>query len=217
MNKELINVPNTLLIIRILLVPIIVILLLLPIFIGDSGMIYKDDFDFVSINYSLNWTDLVAGLLFVIAALTDYIDGWWARKYNQVTRFGKLFDPLADKILVNSTLIIFGARGIIPIIFVILFVIRDILVDGLRMMLASDGIVLAADRYGKLKTLFQMIGLTLLFFIHPYYGSGSDWFSIFEWKGISPVIIAPIGIGLLFSIISGVNYYIKGFKKYRQK
>lgn len=208
------NFPNTLVLVRLLLVPIIIVLLLVhpdqALYTFNEGNILDNHV------YGIYWTDLVAGILFLIASITDYVDGWYARKHDQITTFGKLFDPLADKILVNSTLIIFGARGIIPIVFVIIFVVRDILVDGLRMMLASNNVVLAADKWGKLKTIFQMIGLTLLFFIHPFVLSGS--FSTFSWDALlNWILIIPVIIGLIFSIISGINYYVKGFKNLNLK
>lgn len=202
------NFPNFLILLRLSLVPIIIFLLLLP------SLIEKTDFFNFNIGeniFGLYFTDIFAGLLFIFASLTDFVDGWYARKYNQITTFGKLFDPLADKILINSTLIIFGARGLLPIIFVIIFIIRDILVDGLRMMLASNDIVLAADKWGKLKTIFQMLGLTLLFFIHPV--QSNLFFNIFDWTSwFSLILITPITIGMFFSILSGINYYKFGFK-----
>ncbi|BDU67480.1 MAG: CDP-diacylglycerol--glycerol-3-phosphate 3-phosphatidyltransferase [Candidatus Tyloplasma litorale] len=194
------NFPNFLVLFRLFLVPIIVCLLLLNILIEEE-VIY----------WGVYWTDLFAGILFIIASFTDWLDGWWARKYNLISNFGKLFDPLADKILVNSVLIIFASRGFIPIIFVIIFICRDILVDGIRMMLANNNIVLSADKLGKLKTLFQMLGLTLIFFVHFENELFFDFFNWNDWKNI--VIIIPISIGMLFSIWSGVNYYVKGFPK----
>ncbi len=199
------NLPNVLVLIRIALVPIVVVLLLLPSIVDNIGTVYWD----------IYWTDILAGALFLIASVTDFVDGWYARKYNQITKFGKLFDPLADKILVNTVLILFSARGFLPIIFTIVFICRDILVDGLRMMLASENIVLAADRWGKLKTIFQMVGLTLLFFVHVESSiNGVSFFDVFDWGSWEQiVIIIPMMIALLFSIISGFNYYIGGFKQ----
>lgn len=209
-----INFPNTLIIVRILFVPIIIIFLLLPGLapdIFDKIMISDDK------NIGLYWTDIVAGVLFLIASLTDYIDGWYARKYNQITTFGKLFDPLADKILVNTTLIIFASRGMVPIIFVLLFITRDILVDGLRMMLASNSIVLSADKLGKLKTIFQMIGLSLLFFIHPISNDAEGFFQMFNWTWENEALNILLEIGLVFSVVSGFNYFIRGFKSLNEK
>ncbi len=199
------NFPNVLVLIRIALVPIVVILLLLPSVTTVEQLSYWNG------NLTIYVTDIIAGVLFLIASITDFVDGWWARKFNQVSTFGKLFDPLADKILVNTTLILFSARGILPIVFTIIFICRDILVDGLRMMLASSNVVLAADKWGKLKTIFQMVGLTILYFAHQ---DGVMLFSTFDWTStIEVVLIIPMMIALLFSIISGFNYFINGFKK----
>ncbi len=196
-----INFPNVLVLIRIALVPVVVILLMLP----SMG---------IQVTTVTGWniyiTDIIAGLLFITASITDWLDGWYARRYNQITTFGKLFDPLADKILVNTTLILFSARGFLPIIFTIIFICRDILVDGLRMMLASNNVVLAADKLGKLKTVFQMLGLSLLYFVHI---QPETFFNVFNWTNIEMVLlIIPMLIALTFSVISGVNYFVKGFK-----
>ncbi len=212
-KSELINVPNILLFIRLLLVPIIIVLLLLPGW-TNIGFVNYSLSSSKTILYGMHWTDLAAGILFIFASLTDFLDGWWARKFNKITKFGKLFDPLADKILVNSTLILFSARGFIPILFTIIFIVRDILVDGLRMMMASDGVVLSADKFGKLKTIFQMLGLILLFFIHPI--DNVNFFDMFAWHVISSCLIMLLGIALFFSIVSGINYFVKGFKIKKQ-
>ncbi len=204
------NFPNVLVIIRILLVPVVVVLMLLP----ALGIDVKQVTD-----WNIYITDFIAGALFLIASITDFVDGWYARKFDQVSTFGKLFDPLADKILVNTTLILFSARGLLPIVFTIMFICRDILVDGLRMMLASENIVLAADKWGKLKTIFQMLGLTLLFFVHKETSiDGADFYHVFDWTELAQVvIIIPMMIALTFSIISGINYYVGGFKQLDMK
>ncbi len=201
------NFPNVLVIIRILLVPVVVVLMLLP---GLGVEVTKVT------NWNIYITDFIAGALFLIASITDFVDGWYARRYNQVSTFGKLFDPLADKILVNTTLILFSARGMLPIVFTIIFICRDILVDGLRMMLAADNVVLAADKWGKLKTIFQMVGLTLIFFVH---NQNVDYFySMFAWTDWTQVvIIIPMMIALFFSILSGINYFVGGFKQLDMK
>lgn len=191
------NFPNSLVIFRIILAVAIVIVLLVGFNLGTNDL-YSNE------NIQTNYYFISVGVMFIIASITDWLDGYWARKYNQVTNFGKLFDPLADKILVNSVLIIFSMYGVIPIIVTIIFIVRDILVDGLRGMLATKNIVLAADKFGKLKTIFQMIGLILLFFIAPTINS-EIWISI--------IILLPIYIALFFSVLSGINYYIKGFNQ----
>lgn len=199
-----INFPNSLIIFRIILVPIIIFLLFIPSIIELNFLYWK-----------VYWTDVLAGIFFLLASFSDFVDGWYARKFNKITTFGKLFDPLADKILINSTLIIFCCRGIIPVIFVIIFICRDILVDGLRMLLASEkSIALSADKWGKLKTIFQMIGLTLLFFVHFQNDTElNNFFNLFDWTQWQSIIsILIVCIALFFSILSGFNYYVKGFK-----
>lgn len=192
-----INFPNFLILIRLALVPIIIVLLLL-------GFHYKNYIPYGDSHLGTSIMLIVSGLLFVLASFTDWLDGYWARKHNQITTFGKLFDPLADKILVNSVLIIFAAElGSLMILITIIFIIRDILVDGLRMLLSSQGVVLSAKRLGKLKTLFQMIGLILLFFVFPI--DHSSW--------IKYIVMIPLIIGLFFSIWSGIYYYVNGFKE----
>ncbi len=203
------NFPNFLILIRLLFVPLIVILLLVPSIINVDMIV-------INSHFSIYRTDIIAGIFFIVASITDFVDGWYARNYNQITTFGKLFDPLADKILVNSTLIIFGARGIIPILFVIVFIIRDVLVDGLRMMLASNDVILSANLWGKLKTIFQMIGLTILFFIHS--DVNGDFFKIYDWGNLREIwTILILFVALIFSIYSGINYYINGLKKINLK
>ena len=192
------NFPNFLIIIRLILVPIIISLLLVG-FNGGSYISYGNS------NIGTSIFLIVAGVLFLFASFTDWLDGYWSRKYDQITTFGKLFDPLADKVLVNSVLIIFSTQiGIMMTVFTIVFISRDILVDGLRMLLSSKGVVLSAKRLGKLKTLFQMIGLILMFFVFPLN-------NIVLWeKGL---IMFPLFIGLFFSVWSGIDYYVMGFKE----
>ena len=192
------NIPNILVLIRLILVPIIVVLLLIG-FSNNNYIEYGDSKIGTSIML------ITSGVLFLFASFTDWLDGYWARKNNQITTFGKLFDPLADKILVNSVLIIFSSQlGFLMIIFTIIFIVRDILVDGLRMMLSSQGEILSAKKLGKLKTLFQMIGLILMFFVFPIPNYSSN---------IKYIIMIPLMIGLFFSIWSGIYYYINGFRK----
>ncbi len=194
------NIPNVLVLIRLMIVPVIIILLIVG-FNNENYIHYGDS------GFGTSTILIVSGFLFVFASFTDWLDGYWARKYNQITTFGKLFDPLADKILVNSILIIFSTQlGTAMIIFTIIFISRDILVDGLRMMLASQGIVLAANKLGKLKTLFQMIGLIILFFVFPINNN----------LQIKYLAMIPLMIGLFFSIWSGTFYYVKGLKEIKK-
>jgi len=105
--------------------------------------------------YGVYW----AVSIFIIASVTDKLDGYIARKYNQVTNLGKLLDPLADKLLVSAALIIMVAQSLIPAWIALIIIGREVFVSGIRIMAAAKGIVLAADKHGKLKLVLQVIGI----------------------------------------------------------
>ena len=134
--------PNKLTVVRMALVPFFVAALLLSM-----------------TNDSLKW---VALALFVIASLTDFADGYIARKYNLITNFGKFMDPLADKILTISGMICLIELGRIPSWIVIIIVAREFIISGFRLVAAENGVVIAANYWGKFKTTFQMIMIILM-------------------------------------------------------
>ena len=106
----------------------------------------------------------IAGVLFIIASLTDFLDGHLARKNNEVTDLGKMLDAIADKVLVNSALIILSYKGFIPIAIPVIIIFRDTIVDAIKMQASSKGKVVAAIKSGKIKTASMMVGLVLVFF-----------------------------------------------------
>ena len=134
------NLPNKLTILRILLVPFIILCFYLP----------------------PSWGIWVAVVLFIAAAVTDTLDGRYARAHGLVTDFGKFMDPIADKLLVNSVLIMLTAQGKVPPVVTILFIFREFAISGLRLVAASKGVVLAAGSLGKIKTTLQDIALPFL-------------------------------------------------------
>jgi len=105
--------------------------------------------------YGVYW----AVSIFIIASVTDKLDGYIARKYNQITNLGKLLDPLADKLLVSAALIVMVAQRLIPAWIALIIIGREVFVSGIRIMAAAKGIVLAADQHGKLKLVLQVIGI----------------------------------------------------------
>ena len=113
-------------------------------------------------NTSVSLLNIIILLIFAIASFTDFLDGQIARKNNLVTTFGKFADPIADKLLVNVVLIIMVAKGMIPVVPVILMLARDTIVDGCRMIASQNGVVVAAGMLGKLKTVLQMITIILV-------------------------------------------------------
>lgn len=139
---------------------------------------------------------IIAGVLFVIASLTDFVDGNIARKRNMVTDFGKMIDAIADKILVNSVLIILSASGFIHPIIPVLIIVRDSIVNSIKMIAGNKGQVVAAIKTGKIKSACMMTGIALtLFYNLP--------FELINLK-ISDCLLI---IACVLSVISGVQYY----------
>ena len=165
------NLPNKLTLLRILLVPFIILCFYLP---AAWGM----------------WT---AVALFIAAAVTDTVDGRYARAHGMVTDFGKFMDPIADKLLVNSVLIMLTAQGAVHPVATILFIAREFAVSGLRLVAASKGVVLAAGNLGKIKTTLQDIAL-------PFLMMGDVW-KVFRIIGL-----VLLYASLVMSLWSGWDY-----------
>lgn len=136
------NLPNKLTILRVLLIPFFVFFLLVPV-AGDASR-------------------YIALVIFIVASLTDLADGKIARKYNLVTNFGKFMDPLADKLLVCSALICFVEMDLLPAWIVIIIISREFIISGFRLVASDNGVVIAASYWGKFKTTSQMIMIVLL-------------------------------------------------------
>ncbi len=186
------NLPNKITMSRIFLSIILIIILVFP-FDSLGISTYKL---FVAEKLVVDIKYLVAGVLFIIASLTDFVDGYIARKYNLVTDFGKMVDAIADKMLVNSVLIILAASGFIHAIIPVIIVTRDIVVDTIKMIAGSKGKVVAAIKTGKIKTAFMMVGITLtLFYNLP--------FELINIR-VSDILII---IATVLSLISGIQYY----------
>ena len=181
---KLFNLPNQLTISRILVVPVLVAVLA----IGTQ------------------WACLLAGILFALAGFTDLVDGYLARKDNQVTSLGKFLDPLADKVLVCAVLVMLVQLGRVPAWITIVIICRDLMVTGLRAIAADKGIVLTVDNHGKLKTLVQLIALEPLI-LH------------YNWLGIP---LHSLGIFLLYialalTVFSGCKYFLHFFQNWHVK
>lgn len=146
------NIPNRLTIIRILLVPVVVAVYLCM----DPTVCVIDK------TSGLALRDVIAFVIFAVASITDFFDGMLARKNNWITSFGKFTDPIADKMLVNTVLILMVYFHQANVIAVLLMIARDLIVDGLRMSAANSGEVVSAGIFGKLKTVLQMFALVFL-------------------------------------------------------
>ena len=195
------KLPNTLTVIRLILAVIVIVLILFP-------------YDMIGFNfpkYLINGLAVldvklaICAVLFIVASITDFLDGHIARKYKYVSNFGKLMDPIADKILTNSLLVILAGEGFIPTIIPVIIISRDIVVDGVRMLLTEKGEVLPAGKLGKFKTAFLMIGITLMLV-------GNLPFSLWNLPVADFLIIAAT----VLSVISGIQYF-NGAKKFITK
>lgn len=178
------QLPNWLTFLRLALIPVFVLLLINPTSTG------------------FNW----AAVIFVFAAITDYADGWFARRYKAITDFGKLFDPLADKILVMAALVMLvglrddACQSFVPAWMVVLILARELWVTGLRAFAASGGSVVAAKAGGKVKSFLQMVSILLLL-LHDY---SFDWMGArwtCQFAGLNLLVIS-----LAFSYVSAVDY-----------
>lgn len=192
MWRKNMNLPNKLTISRIIMSVIIIIILLFP--FQMAGFEFPQLF--INEKLVVDSKYLVAGVLFIVASLTDFLDGYIARKYNLITDFGKLIDAIADKVLVNSTLIILASQGFIHPIIPVVIILRDSIVNSIKMLAASKGKVVAAIKSGKIKTASLMVGITLtLFYNLP-----------FELINLS-ISDFLLFFAAIMSVISGIQYY----------
>ena len=186
------NLPNKLTMARLYLTLLLVIILVFP-FDGAGIIIPKL---FVNETIVVDARYLIAGIIFIIASLTDFLDGYIARKRNLVTDFGKMLDAIADKVLVNSVLIILASTGFVHPIIPVIIISRDTVTNAIKMLSGNKGKVVAASKLAKIKTASLMIGVTLtLFYNLP--------FELWNLKVSDFLLI----IAALLSIISGVQYY----------
>ncbi len=151
------NLPNRLTLFRIVLIPLMVLVYLFP--YAQFG-IELQTFSFGAVRLSA--VNVICLAIYVIAALTDYLDGQIARRRNLQTTFGKFADPVADKMLTSTMFILFASRGIISVVPVIIMVCRDVVVDGCRMIAAANGKVVSPQMLGKVKTFSQMLTIALI-------------------------------------------------------
>ena len=191
------NLPNKLTIVRmILIVPIII---LFSIFTWYVITFEIGEFKNVNLQTPSQYFLYTIGIIFIISMITDFLDGHFARKNNQITVFGKLFDPLADKITITITLIFLSYFQYTYIYIVIFMIIRDLIVDGSRNIFAKNNLKIEASIYGKLKTIFQSVAIPIILFLIPVIDSNVWWQLL--------IINIPMIIALFLSIYSGYQYF----------
>lgn len=183
------NLANKLTLLRIILIPFFIVCFYIPNLVVNT----------ISVNnYLIPYANLLGLVIFLLAAITDFIDGYIARKYNMITDFGKFMDPLADKLLVTAALLILLENGLIAGWVVFIILAREFIVTGFRTIAASKGVVIAAGWLGKIKTVVQFIMIsTLLLLNYP--------FELFNW----PVDQIFVALAVVLTVASGVEYIYK--------
>lgn len=188
------NTPNKLTVIRMFCVLLLIVFGMLALYLPDPW-----SFNIAGLNFT--WIRLVLIFLFVFGSLTDYFDGKIARSRNLITTFGKFLDPIADKLLVNTLTLFLVVMGEINVIVIVIYIMRDTIVDAIRFIAAQKKVVIAASKLGKAKTISQMIALivVLIFQAAPL-----------NWSISIGQILAYISA--LISLISGIDYLVKNAK-----
>lgn len=189
------NVPNKLTVLRLIMIPAFVAVFYITV---------------------LPYNYVISAVIFTLAALTDFLDGYIARKYNLVTNLGKFLDPIADKVLVSTALIVMlapcpGEAAILPFyaaIAVAVILARELVVSGFRMVAASRGVVLAADKMGKMKTFVTDVAIVVLLV-------GADWTPCL-YGTVNIIGLVLLGVATVLTIISGTECIVKNLGVLRE-
>ena len=206
-KKKKMNLPNRITLIRVFLLPLIMIIPLLAQINPETNFLNKD----IIINgvieagrFNITWSNIIILIIFIGASITDAIDGHIARSRNLVTDFGKFLDPLADKLLVTCAMLVLMEEGRLWGWVVALILAREFAITGLRSVAAANGTVIAASKYGKLKTITQMVMIIVLLV-------NNFPFSIIyiHTEVYIPFDLILVCLATLLTIISGVDYFIK--------
>lgn len=201
--KYIKNLPNLLTVSRIVMIFFFVVL----------ANIDAEKINFVEIPRTVSETcHLIAYIIAILAGLTDFFDGRIARKYKCESDFGRLMDPLADKIFITATYIMMVDYRIVPAWIVVVVLAREFLVTGLRLLAIGDGVVIAADKSGKFKTAFQMFALLI---------GGAGWVSLWGFNIYEPTVwkvwYAVLLLVAVSTVYSGVSYFAKNYKLIQNK
>lgn len=178
--RKTFNLPNTITLARISVLPFLFFLLSSP---------------------GAFWS-LVLSALFVLASITDFLDGFFARRYNMVTTMGKFLDPLADKLIVNTAMILMIPIGRIDAWIVAIIIIRDLIVDGIRSIASSEGLYIQASVLGKIKTVAQIFAVTALMIYHPFLGLDAH-----------RIGTVTLYVAFVLTIYSGLDYLVKFYRQ----
>ncbi|MEG0799093.1 MAG: CDP-diacylglycerol--glycerol-3-phosphate 3-phosphatidyltransferase [Bacilli bacterium] len=191
------NLPNKITVVRIFGAILLLVLLMFPF----SAIGFEFPKYLIGGKVLVDLKYLIGGVIFFLAAFTDFVDGYIARKYNMVTDFGKVMDAIADKMLVNGVLIVLAVNGYLSVVIPVVVIIRDIAVDSIKMIVGQKKEAVGASKLGKLKTVFMLVGITLIFFYNLP-------FELINLR-IAEVCIL---IATVLSVVSGFEYYYKSKK-----
>ena len=198
MNNVIKNLPNQLTVSRIILIFFFVAL----------ANIDADKINFIEIPKRVSETcHLIAYIIAILAGITDFLDGQIARRFKCESDFGRLMDPLADKIFIVATFVMMADYRIIPAWIVVVVLSREFLVTGLRLLAVSEGVVISADKSGKFKTVFQMLSLIV---------AGAGWVKLFGFNIFEPTVwkiwYCIMLLVVFFTLYSGISYFVKNYK-----
>lgn len=212
-----INLPTKITLARIALATLLIIGIIILYFLDQFNVFSIAEVGNVALNDSgayINWIMIILMLVFLTASMTDFLDGYLARKNNEVTDLGKFLDPIADKMLINSMMVFLALNFVslashqrFAFFLVIIMIIRDLVVDGLRFMVAKKNVVVAANIFGKLKTVTQMVAIIVVF-LNGFPFSYFDY----NWPAYIHVSDWLCYIATFFSVLSGIIYVKQNIK-----